>query len=200
MSIKESLDKFKALGRKTLKFSAMDGAITGVFRVYTRNRDAEIMEWAGEMDGLLYTRRYKIGMLSNAIIELNGISFRELKNIEIDADTKVPVNIYLRDNIIGHDDEGWDESLINALIKQYQVLQAKVELEAIAGVEYENLGIPEQISVLESKLEALRAIQERVPGQGATSEPTAPTETASESGETQSSSNPDSAGVPDSTK
>lgn len=200
MSIKESLDKLKSLGRKTLKFSAMDGAVNGVFRVYTRNRDAEIMEWAGEAEGLLYTRRYKIGMLSNAIIELNGVSFREVKNIEVDEDTKVPINIYLRDYIIGHDDEGWDESLINALIKQFQVLQAKVELEAIAGVEYENLGIQEQISVLESKLEALKAIQGRVPGQGVTSDSITTAETSPESGETKPSSNTGSAGVSDSTE
>jgi len=165
-NLREVLIGLQNVGHETIEFSVLDGTITGKLSTFSRDKDALIQAWASEEESNMieFTRRWQIGILSNAIVELNGSvidqnGFVETgKTAEGEAPEKVPIHIYLRNEVLNT----WHNDVIMAIMRFYKVMESRAEIKAMKGVKLDYPDIDLAISEAEAKLGSLQKLKESI--------------------------------------
>jgi len=168
MDLKESLQAASNLGHMECPFCAVDGALRGVLRTVTTSELNTVMAWAAEADGGESLQRHRVGILSNSIVELNGVDLRG-QTVEMEFPVppakegelpgtrreRIPASRYLRDVLI----PTWSSDVTQAVLLQYQALNRKAEIAAMKGVLFDDAALEEAIAEAKKRLERLEVLK-----------------------------------------
>lgn len=124
--------------------------------------DEDEVEQATSVDQLDYIERFKVAVLSHALVAVGTSDFRDLKFVEtgeeLDNGKKVKIekHVALRQLL-----QKWSGALRTRLFQKYAELLDVMEKKAEEAIEFEPSDIDTEIERLEKRLEKLREKQER---------------------------------------
>lgn len=124
--------------------------------------DEDADEQATSVDQLDYIERFKVAVLSHALVAVGTSDFRDLKFVETDEEldngkkVRVEKHVALRQLL-----HKWSGALRTRLFQKYAELLDVMEKKAEEAIEFEPSDIETEIERLEKRLEKLREKQER---------------------------------------
>jgi len=166
-ALEQALSSIEEIGKGELQFEVNGISLT--LRTLSPEEDLAVQRYASQSyqqdeddadatAAIEYIDRFRMTLISYALVELNGQNFRGVEFFETGevldngVRVKVPKHEALRKLI----QEKWSSSLRQGVFKKYGELTSQVERKAESAIEFEPSDIESEIQLLEEKLKILK--------------------------------------------
>jgi hypothetical protein len=168
-ALEQALAPIEEIGQGELTFDA--GSTTITLRVLLPHEEVEAQKFAaqalneadeGEHSAVDYLDRFRLGILSHAVIAVGDQNFRDAEFIETGetlangAKVKIPRYKAMRQLLTR-----WSRSTMTACYAKFSELVTEKEREAEEAIEYEPSSIPAEIDRLNQRISELRSQMEQ---------------------------------------
>lgn len=164
-ALEKALASVEQLGQSEKTYQVGGTSVT--LRVLTQEEEIEVQGYAGEVlqageestnqVAMEYIVRFKVGVLSYALIQVGPNNFRGLDYVETGdvlesgVKVKIPKHQALRKLL-----RKWSATLIHGIFRRYAELAAEAEIRADKALRFEPVDLDTEIERVEKRLSALK--------------------------------------------